>query len=291
MIARTKHFVENALNDMKSGPSLADKLALAVSSAGRLTTVLLNGSSAHLFGMKRDLVPNNVFLYRDVRITNEDGVFVCRKRTSDYAVVRRDYERALREHFILDDGVFLDVGAHIGKYTVMLGRRLGSRGRVIAIEADPDNFAALQRNVEENGLTNVTALNVAAADRDHPVTLYRDPCEPIKHSLQRGNDLDERDSVTILGRSIDSVLAEVCITEVHLVKLDVEGVEMEVLTGARETLQRSPNVRVILEADTEGPLAFLRQLGFQIRRTEHRYGENHYYHVAEKQPTAGIANA
>jgi FkbM family methyltransferase len=289
MIARTKHFVENALNDMRSGPSLADKLALAVSSAGRLTTVVLNGSSAHLLGMKRDLVPNNVFLYRDVRIANEDGVFVCRKRTSDYAVVRHDYERALREHFHLEEGVFLDVGAHIGKYTVMLGRRLGSRGRVIAIEADPDNFAALKRNVEENGLHNVTALNVAAVDRDREVTLYRDPCEPIKHSLQKTGE--QRGGVSIVGRSIDSVLAELGIVEVHLVKLDVEGVEMEVLIGARETLERSPKVKVILEADTEGPFAFLRELGFQIRRTEHRYGANHYYHVAEKQPTSGSAKA
>ncbi|MEM2614637.1 MAG: FkbM family methyltransferase, partial [Nitrososphaerota archaeon] len=48
--------------------------------------------------------------------------------------------------FNLEKGVFVDVGAHIGKYTIMVARKLKD-GKVIAIEADPNNFKILKKNL------------------------------------------------------------------------------------------------------------------------------------------------
>ena len=201
MVSRAKKFIHNAIMDIRSCPQFTHKLAIVVSSAGRAMTLLVNASSVKLLGMERDLVPNNLFLFWDVYVVNKDGAFFCRKMTSDYSVLRSDYELALRDYFEVDEGVFLDVGAHIGKYTVMVGRRLGKKGKVIAVEPDQDNFQALEANIRENQLQNVIALNVACAKTNGPVTLYRDPCEPIKHSLQKGPG----SRVTVDARSIDSL--------------------------------------------------------------------------------------
>jgi FkbM family methyltransferase len=198
-------------------------------------------------------------------------------------IVRHSYEHALRKHFVLDRGVFLDIGAHIGKYTVTVARRLDGAGRVIAVEPDPDNFRSLRKNVEANGLRNVTLFNVACAAVDGEAILYRDPCEPIKHSLRKGPGA----GIAVQSRSIDSLMASLGIDEVDLMKLDVEGSEAAVLEGSRETLRRSPQVRVILEAEGPPPwIDAMRDLGFVISQTAHRFGKNGRYYVAQRRRSA-----
>lgn len=61
--------------------------------------------------------------------------------------------------------VFIDIGAHIGKYTLPIAKIVGVQGKVIAIEPDPDNFEALLEGIKMNKLTNIVALNVAAYDK------------------------------------------------------------------------------------------------------------------------------
>ncbi|MEM6996443.1 MAG: FkbM family methyltransferase, partial [Myxococcota bacterium] len=57
---------------------------------------------------------------------------------------------------------FVDVGANLGYYTVLAAKKVGPSGRVFAFEPDPESFALLKRNVDRNGLTNITAENKAA---------------------------------------------------------------------------------------------------------------------------------
>lgn len=69
--------------------------------------------------------------------------------------------------------MFLGVGAHIGKYTITVGRKL-IEGKIIAIEPEPDNFENLRKNVSLNRLNNVTALNIATSDKNDMITLLQD---------------------------------------------------------------------------------------------------------------------
>lgn len=68
--------------------------------------------------------------------------------------------------------VVVDIGAHIGYYTLMLARIVGPCGKVYAFEPDPENFTLLQRNVKENGYRNVVLLQKAVSDRNGSATLY-----------------------------------------------------------------------------------------------------------------------
>jgi tRNA G37 N-methylase Trm5 len=56
----------------------------------------------------------------------------------------------------------IDIGAHIGRYTITSSKLVGNTGKVVAIEAGPDTFQILKRNVTLNNLTNVLPLNIAA---------------------------------------------------------------------------------------------------------------------------------
>jgi FkbM family methyltransferase len=83
------------------------------------------------------------------------------------------HEDEVEEHFNPTDGdIVVDVGAHAGHYTVISSKRVGSKGKVVAIEADPTNFEILNRNIQLNGLTNIISLNYAAYSKQIKLKLY-----------------------------------------------------------------------------------------------------------------------
>lgn len=277
LAARAAKFVRNVRTDIASCQRGLDKVAVAVADARRVIAVLLESIAG-----VRPTWALRPFPLRDVEIVNRDGRFLCRRGTSDYSIARPDFERALRPLFNLDRGVFLDIGAHMGKYTVLVGRQLGARGRVVAIEPDPDNIAALRRNIAVNGLDNVIALNVACGNAYGDATLHRDPHETMKHSL-RG----EGAGIPVPMRRLDALLWSVGITEVDLMKIDVERMELEVLEGAVDLLRRSRSIRIVFESEDDRAVMFLRSHGFQITRTEHSFGTTGWYYVATRGNTGG----
>ena len=89
----------------------------------------------------------------------------------------------LRDH-LRPGGVFVDVGANVGVFTVMAARMVGPSGRVIAIEASPRVYPYLAHNVRTNGLENVCARDCAAAHEENPgMAFYEAPAEPLRDGL------------------------------------------------------------------------------------------------------------
>ena len=66
---------------------------------------------------------------------------------------------------------FIDVGANMGDFTLQAARLVGSTGRVISIEPEPENHSVLQRSIELNGYANTRALPIALSDRDGTASL------------------------------------------------------------------------------------------------------------------------
>jgi hypothetical protein len=82
-------------------------------------------------------------------------------------------EEEIIEHFRPCRGdIVVDIGAHIGRYTLIAAKRVSLNGKVIAIEANPDNFEMLNRNVKLNQLTNVMSLNYAVYSQETKIKLY-----------------------------------------------------------------------------------------------------------------------
>ncbi|MGH7388990.1 MAG: FkbM family methyltransferase [Candidatus Rokuibacteriota bacterium] len=143
----------------------------------------------------------------------------------------------------------VDIGANFGLYTVVLGRRVGPSGRVLAFEPDPAVFPLLKANVELNGLGNVRCEPICLGSVDGDV-LFHAMTEPAFSGISPTGRARERATFTVGIRRLDSVLAGS--GDVPLVvKIDVEGHEFEVLRGAQEALRRGRDWVVMLEVNAK----------------------------------------
>jgi FkbM family methyltransferase len=177
--------------------------------------------------------------------------FYCRINKDDFIVMTR-HEDVIIEHFCPREGdVVVDVGAHIGRYTIVASKRVGPTGKVIAIEADPSNYEMLNRNIELNQLANVTTLNYAVFSKKAKIKLYL-PAGDIftKYNTVMSNWIwvkPEDKFVEVNANTLDNLLQQIGIKQVNWIKIDVEGAEFEVLNGANNLLLYNKNVVLLVE--------------------------------------------
>lgn len=132
--------------------------------------------------------------------------------------------------------VMLDIGAYVGQFS-LVASRLVSDVSIFAFEPTPSVFEQLQRNVELNGCQNVVCLNVALSDRPGKANLYTYPESADQNSLRRLNTASTA-SVEISVETVDCFVKRRKLARLDTIKIDVEGNELAVLRGARESLLR-----------------------------------------------------
>jgi FkbM family methyltransferase len=164
------------------------------------------------------------------------------------------------------DSIVADVGANQGLYTLWLAR-VAAGGHVYAFEPDPELFECLEQNVRKNELTNISAIQAAASDRSGTLAL-------TANKLNRGDNRVTKNPSSleqVKAVTLDEILAD---SRLDLLKIDVQGFEIEVLLGAHETLRKDPGLTIAFEFWPYGLrqaghqpielLDLLREAGFQI---------------------------
>jgi FkbM family methyltransferase len=142
---------------------------------------------------------------------------------------------------------FVDVGAHVGQYSLLASGLVGSGGAVHSFEPEPETFALLQHNVLINDLRNVRLLRCALAKSSQDAELYVARPDNIgQTSLRQPNNFSGV-RVKVQCRTLDDYDAAHGVDRIHLIKIDVEGAELDVLLGARGILSRNPKPHVIIE--------------------------------------------
>lgn len=140
------------------------------------------------------------------------------------------------QRFVGPDACVVDVGVNVGAVTLLMARLVGSGGRVLAVEPGPPLVERLRANL---------ALNPAVADRVtiHQVGLSDAPGTLIWQPNQSdiGNASLHPDSgpggITVPVTTLDALAASWALDRLDFIKIDVEGMELEVLRGARRTLE------------------------------------------------------
>jgi FkbM family methyltransferase len=130
----------------------------------------------------------------------------------------------------------IDIGAHIGRYTITSSKQVGNMGRVVAIEADPENFELLKRNIALNKLSNVLTLNYAVFSTRTRMKLYEQSASAKYNSLMLARAAKTKNYVEVNADTLDNILKLNEVNQVNWIKIDVEGAEFEVLKGSAETL-------------------------------------------------------
>lgn len=168
--------------------------------------------------------------------------------------------------------VFVDVGANNGYFSLLAASKVGPSGHVYAFEPVPSAYARLARNVGLNRFDAIDARCLAVGAARAHTGLYvmdRNDGAASLHPMGREFRRVEVDVDSLDGQLPDTV--------VDVVKIDVEGHEVEVLEGMAETIRRSPRLQLICEYNyplmrdrgaraRDDPLfAKLGQLGFQCR--------------------------
>jgi FkbM family methyltransferase len=142
----------------------------------------------------------------------------------------------------------IDAGAHHGLYTLLASKRVGRKGRVIAIEPSPRERERLGKHLRVNRCSNTELVPCALGEDPAEMDLYLvDGFQDWCNSL-RPPEVDEPiRTVRVSVRRLDDVLAELGVSKVDFIKLDVEGAELSVLHGAMKLLQRESRPAILAE--------------------------------------------
>jgi FkbM family methyltransferase len=145
-------------------------------------------------------------------------------------------ELQLLGSLVREGDTVLDVGAHVGTHTVFLARCVGAAGRVLAFEPQRPLFELLCANVALNGLWHARPHHAAVAGNAGSVVVPElDLDTPFNFGgVSLDPELGARRGETVPVLRIDDLELE----DLALVKIDVEGMEKEVLAGARRTIAR-----------------------------------------------------
>lgn len=190
---------------------------------------------------------------------------------------------AVIERSLAEGDVFVDIGANIGYDALLASRLVGGTGTVVAIEALPQTFAHLQRNLALNDAQNVRALNVAVADRESIVDLH----EVSPHNIGAATTLGTRGGkrlASIEARPLARLLSTDEIARLRLVKMDIEGGEPAVLDDLLDNLQLYPgSMDIIVEASPQDDRAAwaaiferLQSVGFMAYAIDNSYEVDWY---------------
>ena len=147
--------------------------------------------------------------------------------------------------YIPPGGLVFDVGANIGLSALEFSRMAGRVGRVIAFEPHPDTAARLRANLDRNGATNVEIVQSAVGAAPGTITFYESADATLSSASVIPRNLVRSFDVPLT--TVDLAWAGVGKPVVAVLKIDVEGGELQVLQGAGELLARD-HPAILLEA-------------------------------------------
>ena len=171
------------------------------------------------------------------------GDFVCQR-----LAITGHYERAVPDAIIRslpESGTFIDVGANIGYISALASRRVGPGGRVLAIEPSPQVLPILRATIQRNESKNVSIVESACSQVAGNVTFFMtDRSNLGKGSLSQQN-AGSAQTAEVRCEQLDAIVAAHQLDRVDVVKIDVEGAELQVLKGMDHILAKCHPIIVI----------------------------------------------
>lgn len=182
-----------------------------------------------------------IHLYRNF----SEGIIII-PLLKKYFLFNDIYEPQVEKIFKPKNGdIVVDIGAYIGKYSLLAAKKVGKNGKIFSFEPDPFNFDLLTKNVHSSGLKNIIKpFNLALSDKKGEIILYRHG-EGTEHSIIKKSN----DKLLIQTTTLDEFLSEseINTSKISWIKIDVEGAEISVLKGMKNFLLQNNGLKLIIE--------------------------------------------
>lgn len=220
-----------------------------VPAIGRFVRSIAYRLAARLFASGRgyrELVLGGVPLRLDVGEWTTSGFYFANVLYEPATV------RYLAEH-LTPGAVFVDVGANSGYFTMIAAGLVGPQGHVVAFEPNPSVRERLERNIERNGFRDrVRVSGCALSDRsaEHAQLFVpaHDGFSTLVPTLTHAHEyLEGAPAIDVHTRRFDDWIATAELDTVSLMKVDVEGAELQVLAGMAGSLASGRIERLVLE--------------------------------------------
>ena len=202
------------------------------------------------------------------------GFKIRRGKSMRYLILAEEYEPAetdLIKKYVKSGMIVFDLGANIGWFTMILSKLVGNSGHVYSFEPDPDYFQTLKENIQLNHLTNVSLFQMGVSNTSgvRNFSLNKEFGTLVIGSKQK------KDSLQIETTTLDDFCKKNQI-KIDFFKMDVEGSEMLVLDGMKESIKNNPDMKFITEFHPNAirgvglsPEIFfekIKQIGFKITK-------------------------
>jgi FkbM family methyltransferase len=185
-----------------------------------------------------------------------------------------DSSRGLLQ-FVNEGDTILDIGGNIGQTALMCAQKVGPSGSVISFEPFPETIAKFERNLELNpSIQNVKLEKFGLGHEAVKVQMVQDDANnSAGNRVVEPGEKVEFIAVEIPIKVLDDYVREAQLEKIDLIKIDVEGFEMDVLYGAKETLKRyKPRLFVevsdeklrMQNSTSEKLVSFVRSYGYSI---------------------------
>jgi FkbM family methyltransferase len=171
--------------------------------------------------------------------------------------------------------IVFDVGGYVGIHAMFFARAVGKMGKVITFEPNPKNYEELLYNVSLNGFDNVTTLKIGLGRSNELADLVVDPLYPTRGTVEESRKermLGKRGvrKIKVEIASLDSLVRKMNLPQPDFVKVDAEGLEMDVLYGMVETIDNfKPDLFIEMHGEIPGSMIeLLTSKGYSIYHIE-----------------------
>ena len=148
--------------------------------------------------------------------------------------------------YVHEGDIVIDVGAHVGYYTLLMAQLVGKNGKVYSFEPDPVNFQLLKKSVEINEFENVILIQKAVSDTNEKVKLFLGDDDRAINRIYDAKLGDAKESIEVDSITLDEYFREN--NELfNFIKIDSEGSEVKIINGMQELLSENRKLVMMTE--------------------------------------------
>ena len=242
---------EKIINYLLNSPLVRFKIIILV---GRVLRSLSKSNFVEIEGRKMFVHGNDGFALSIFKVYEPEQTEVVKK-------------------FVKAGDIVIDIGAHVGYYTLLFAQIVGNKGKVYSFEPDPENFKLLKKNIEINGFQNVILEQKAISNENEKVQLFIDKENRGENRIYDAKMNDTNESIQVESVRLDDYFQNFK-QEINFIKIDAEGSELDIFCGMTSIIGKNSNLKIITEyfpflikkfgVEPKEFIHSLSELGFQL---------------------------